>query len=209
MSFGELSGGKVIFFERKRFHTFSGNAESLESALNEVTSVLDTSHESGKAKTEIIQFLSLHPDALHRSCLSGHLTGSAAIVNESATKILIMLHKKLQIWIQPGGHADGDGNLARVALREAIEETGIEELEVLTPGIDCDVHIIPQRLNEPEHLHLDIRYLIRAPENSKIKRNHESVDMRWVEFSELMELTSDESTIRLAKVGLSLAQQHF
>ena len=120
-----------------------------------------------------------------------------------------MLHKKLQIWIQPGGHADGDGNLARVALREAIEETGIEELEVLTPGIDCDVHIIPQRLNEPEHIHLDVRYLIRAPENSKIKRNHESVDMRWVEFSELMELTSDESTIRLAKVGLSLAQQHF
>ena len=120
-----------------------------------------------------------------------------------------MLHKKLQIWIQPGGHADGDGNLPRVALREATEETGIDGLEILTRGIDCDVHVIPARSDEPEHLHLDVRYLIRAPRNSVVKRNHESVEMRWLNFDELTQLTSDESTVRLAKVGFQVAKEQF
>ncbi len=146
---------------------------------------------------------------MHRTCLDGHLTGSAAIVDHTGERILIMLHKKLQIWIQPGGHADGDGNLPRVALREATEETGIDGLEILTPGIDCDVHVIPTRSDEPEHLHLDVRYLIRAPRNSVVKRNHESVEMRWLNFDELTQLTSDESTVRLAKVGFQVAKEQF
>ena len=119
-----------------------------------------------------------------------------------------MLHKKLQIWIQPGGHADGDGNLARVALREAREETGIEGLQILTPGIDCDVHLIPERPDEPEHLHFDVRYLIHAPKNSCIQKNHESVEMRWMDFDELIQITSDDSTLRLAKVAFEIANEN-
>ena len=89
------------------------------------------------------------------------------------------------------------------------EETGIDGLEILTPGIDCDVHVIPARSDEPEHLHLDVRYLIRAPRNSVVKRNHESVEMRWLNFGELTQLTSDESTVRLAKVGFQVAKEQF
>ena len=96
-----------------------------------------------------------------------------------------------------------------MALREATEETGIEGLEILTPGIDCDVHTIPARPGELQHLHLDIRYLIRAPRNSVIQRNHESVEMRWLNFGELTQLTSDESTVRLAKVGFEIAKEQF
>ena len=183
--------------------------DSLANAISGVDAVLPTSESSEKAKSQIIDFLKNHPDALHRTCLDGHLTGSAAIVDYTGKRILIMLHKKLQIWSQPGGHADGDGNLPRVALREATEETGIDGLEILTPGIDCDVHAIPARPGEPKHLHLDIRYLIRAPRNSVVQRNHESVQMRWLNFSELTQLTSDESTVRLAKVGFEIAKEQF
>ena len=115
----------------------------------------------------------------------------------------------MQIWVQTVGHADGDGNLARVALREAREETGIEGLKILTPGIDCAVLLIPERPDEPEHLHFDVRYLIHAPKDSCIQKNHESVEMRWMECDELIQLTSDDSTLRLAKVAFEIANEQF
>ena len=78
--------------------------------------------------------------------------------------MLLLFHAKVQRWLQPGGHADGDGNLARVALREAEEETGIAGLRVLTPAIDLDVHVFHHaRRAEPDHLHLDVRHLVVAP----------------------------------------------
>jgi ADP-ribose pyrophosphatase YjhB (NUDIX family) len=120
-----------------------------------------------------------------------------------------MLHKKLQIWLQPGGHADGDGLLSRVALQEASEESGIEGLQLFGPGIDCDIHVIPSRGADPEHLHLDTRYLIRAPEGSKFKKNHESIELRWVTQRELLSLTDEESTLRLAKVAIAAANESF
>ena len=101
---------------------------------------------------------------LHRSCLAGHLTGSAAVVDPSTRDVLLLFHAKVQRWLQPGGHADGDGHLARVALREAEEETGIEGLRVLMPAIDLDVHVFHNaRETEPDHLHLDVRHLVVAP----------------------------------------------
>jgi 8-oxo-dGTP pyrophosphatase MutT (NUDIX family) len=76
-------------------------------------------HEAGRAR--ILAFLDEHPDALHRSCTTGHLTGSAAVVDPTSRRLLLLFHAKVRRWLQPGGHADGDGNLAAVALREAEE----------------------------------------------------------------------------------------
>ena len=87
----------------------------------------------------------------------------------------------MQRWLQPGGHADGDGNLARVALREAEEETGIEGLRVLTPAIDLDVHVFHNAADaEPDHLHLDVRHLVVAPPGAVARGNEESEALRWV-----------------------------
>ncbi len=180
---------------------------SIPQAKAEIGCVLPTSPESNKARKRILEFLQTHPDALHRSCSTGHLTGSALIVDNSRNKVLVMLHKKLNIWLQPGGHADGEGYLSNVARREAYEETGIRGLRLLTPGIDCDIHRIPKFKKEEQHFHYDTTYLLLAPEAATIKRNHESIDMRWVTLEELHELTQEERLLRLARVGISLARE--
>ena len=86
------------------------------------------------------------------------------MVDPATRHVLLLFHAKVQRWLQPGGHADGDGNLAHVALREAEEETGIVGLRVVTPAIDLDVHMFHNAAGtEPDHLHLDVRHLVLAP----------------------------------------------
>ncbi len=135
--------------------------------------------ETVEARDRILAFCGEHRDALHRTCLTGHLTGSALVVDATGERTLLLHHAKLDRWLQPGGHADGDGNLAAVALREATEETGIEGLRVVTPAIDIDIHAIPERGDEPEHLHLDVRFLVLAPPDAVVAHNDESFSARW------------------------------
>lgn len=162
----------------------------------------DDSHEA--ARLEVLAFIDEHPDALHRSCLTGHLTGSALVVDPSTRHLLLLLHTKVQRWLQPGGHADGDGNLAHVALREAQEETGIEGLAVVTPAIDLDIHVFHSAAGaEPDHLHLDVRHLVLAPEGAVATSNHESEGMAWVALEELPRYDVDPGTVRMAKAGLA------
>ena len=84
-----------------------------------------------------------HPDSLLRTCTAGHFTGSALVVHDDRERLLLMLHTKAGLWLQPGGHADGQADLSEVALREATEETGIDRLRVVRPAIDLDIHRVP------------------------------------------------------------------
>lgn len=108
-------------------------------------------------------------------------------------------------WLQPGGHADGDGDLARVSLREAIEETGIDALRVVTPAIDLDVHVFHHALGrEPDHLHLDVRHLVLAPAGALPRGNHESEGITWVALDELPQHDPEPGLVRMARTGLAL-----
>jgi 8-oxo-dGTP pyrophosphatase MutT (NUDIX family) len=159
----------------------------------------DASHEA--ARKQILGFLDVHPDALHRSCVEGHLTGSGMVVDPETRRFLLLLHAKVGRWLQAGGHADGDASLPAVALKEASEETGIEGLRVATPAIDLDVHefVAP---NEPRHLHLDVRYLVLAPAGAQATGNHESHDLRWVGLEDVGDYDLDRGIVRLAHAAL-------
>ncbi len=155
-------------------------------------------HEESRAR--ILAFIDDHPDALLRSCLVGHLTGSAVVIDPSTRQVLLLLHAKLRRWLQPGGHADGDGNLARVALREATEETGITGLRVLTPAVDLDVHVFHDVSgSDADHLHLDVRHLVLTPPGAVAVTNHESDGARWVPVDELAGADVDDGTVRMVR----------
>lgn len=166
----------------------------------------EATHEANRSR--ILAFLSAHPDALHRSCPEGHLTGSGLVVDPASGRILLLFHAKVQRWLQPGGHADGDGNLAHVALREAEEETGIVGLRVAVPAIDLDVHLFQHAAGaEADHLHLDVRFLVVAPPGSVAVANHESEALRWVSVDGLDDHGVDPGTHRMVEAGLALLDE--
>ncbi|HVI54694.1 MAG TPA: NUDIX hydrolase [Luteibacter sp.] len=135
-----------------------------------------------------------HP--FHRETPSGHFTGSAWLVSADGERVLLMHHRKLQRWLQPGGHADGDADLANVALREAQEESGLADLDLL-PGIfDMDLHLIPARRDEPEHWHYDVRYVVVARGSEAFTMNEESLDLAWRSIAELAADTSADTSLR-------------
>jgi len=156
----------------------------------------------GLERDRILALLADHDDALVRACRPGHLTGSALVVDPADRRILLMFHTKLQRWLQPGGHADGDGDLARVALREATEETGIEGLRVCEPPVDLDVHIVDPPA-EDAHEHHDVRFLVLSPPDSVPVGNHESQGLEWVDRSDLDSLGVDTGLLRLTDRALA------
>jgi len=151
---------------------------------------------------EVLAHLDEHGVALaDRTTMPGHLTGSALVIDPSSGLVLVLLHAKLRRWLQPGGHADGDHELAGVALREATEESGIEGLEVLVPAVDVDIHRVDHGDALGEHLHLDLRFAVVAPAGANAPGNHESIDRRWVGRSELEGLADDPGVLRLHDAG--------
>ena len=135
-------------------------------------------------------FVGRHGDPFAREVLEGHLTGSAFVL-DPAGRVLLTHHKKLGIWVQLGGHSDGEREAPAVAMREAVEESGLEDL-VFHPALvvgssprllDVDVHTIPGNPSTPEHEHLDLRFLITTSQPEKIVRDHaESNALEWLDM---------------------------
>ncbi|MGI8662700.1 MAG: NUDIX hydrolase [Acidimicrobiales bacterium] len=173
------------------------------SALGQARATVEAAGGSDAQRMRILEFIDAHDDALERRCQAGHLTGSAAIVAEGAARVLLLHHRKLDRWLQPGGHADGDGDIAAVAEREVLEETGLAGV-LERPAIDLDVHDIPARPGEPAHVHLDVRFRLRVAAGAVAVANHESRGLRWVGLEQLEDpvLELDVSTKRLVRVAL-------
>ena len=156
---------------------------------------------SGESTTaaKLIDFVKVDVDCFERSNEGGHITASCWLVSRDGQRVLLTHHRKLNKWLQPGGHCDGDSDVLRAALKEAREESGIEEWELVEEGVfDLDTHLIPARVNEPEHVHYDVRFLFRAVENEKYVVSHESHDLAWVEHGQLSDYTTEESMHRMS-----------
>lgn len=140
-----------------------------------------------------------------RERLAGHFTGSAWLVSADGERVLLTHHRKLDRWLQLGGHADGDRNLARVALKEAEEESGLSGL-VLEDGalFDIDKHWIPERRDVPGHWHYDARYVVRAVGSEQFAISEESLALAWREIRDVANAAiatpdGDDSLPRMAK----------
>lgn len=157
--------------------------------------------------SRIATLVERHADCFERTCRPGHITGAAWVVSADHRQVALVHHRKLGRWLQPGGHADGDGDVAGVAWKEATEETGLAELRMIDTGgtlvpLDVDVHEIPPRydadgkLIEDAHEHHDIRFLFVTSDES-LTTSHESYEVRWFKVAEVRQLTSEPSVIRL------------
>ena len=144
----------------------------------------------------ILEFVSRQAAPFDRRIVEGHLTASAFVVSSDGERVLLLRHRKLARWLQPGGHGDpGETTGEQVALRETLEETGITGLAlhpVAPRPLDVDVHLIPARAGEPEHEHLDLRYLVLAPAEAPLRRAEmESEELRWFRWDEVRGLDLD------------------
>lgn len=134
-----------------------------------------------------------------RNSFPHHWTASAWILEPTRKEALVLYHRKLEKWIQPGGHADLDTDLARVALREAREETGLASLRLDSHDIfDFDLTPIRAHKDIPAHNHLDVRFLCWADRQDVIRESSESAGVRWVALAELDALCADEGISRMA-----------
>lgn len=159
-------------------------------------------------RADIDRFLVDHGAiALTRECLPGHLTASCLLWDDAGEKVLLHHHRKLRLWLQFGGHCDGDGDLARVAWRETVEESGIQPSFMTLRPIDFDIHAIParpakgSRAAEPKHLHLDVRFLAVAPPKARASISDESLAMAWLTPEEARSKGIDESLERMLALG--------
>jgi 8-oxo-dGTP pyrophosphatase MutT (NUDIX family) len=151
-------------------------------------------------------FIAAHERCFERALQApGHVTGSAWIVAPEGDAVLLTHHRKLDLWVQLGGHADGDPDPLAVALREGLEESGLPTLEAIDPytdatptvPFDVDIHEIPERKGEPAHFHYDVRFAFRAPHRDVVVSD-ESHDLAWVPLARIADYTREESMLRMA-----------
>jgi 8-oxo-dGTP pyrophosphatase MutT (NUDIX family) len=151
-------------------------------------------------RRRIEEFVREHPDCFDSTFEPGHLTGSAWLLDSTGSRVLLTHHRKLDKWIQLGGHADGDPDLLAVAIREAREESGIAEIRPVTDEIfDLDVHDYPATTTEGRHEHFDIRFLLQVEGNDGYAVSDESHALAWFTFDELASMDLDDAVRRMAE----------
>ncbi len=153
---------------------------------------------------QFIAFVKENDNCFDRDLKIGHVTGSAWVVNQDKTKVLLTHHKKLNKWLQLGGHADGNPDILSVALRETFEESGLEHVSPLTKEIfDLDIHPIPKIEKEEAHHHFDVRFALQTTGSEQFEVSDESHALAWLQIPHLGKINPDKSIQRMQRKWLS------
>ena len=147
----------------------------------------------------VAHFAALLADAdnpFHRERLAGHFTASCWLVDRSGARVLLTHHRKLGLWLQLGGHADGDRDLRIAALKEGEEESGLPGLRIEGGLFDLDRHWIPEHKGVPPHWHYDVRYVIRAGADEAYTVSDESHDLAWRDIAALADADGTDPSVR-------------
>jgi len=150
-----------------------------------------------------IDFVGAYPRCFERDSWAGHVTGSAWLVNAPGDAVLLTHHKKLDRWLQLGGHSDGIGDTLQVAIREAEEESGLGVTPLSATIFDIDVHEIPARAEDPAHFHYDVRFALSVAGSHEFQVSAESHALAWVPIADMTTYTQEESVLRMARKWLS------
>lgn len=158
-----------------------------------------TDPEEAEMHDRMLHFARTTPDCLYRSHIAGHMTASAFVLDQSLDHVLLIHHKKLDRWLQPGGHADGEPDLLAVAQKEVEEETGLLTIPLQTTIFDLDIHLIPARKEVPAHLHYDLRFLLLRKKDTILQGNDEVNGLKWVKIEDIKQYVADRSVLRMAE----------
>jgi 8-oxo-dGTP pyrophosphatase MutT (NUDIX family) len=165
--------------------------------------------DEARDRAAILHLVETEPACFSRRTFTpGHVTGSAFVVCPSTGLVLLHHHRRLDAWLQLGGHDEGEHDPRATALREAAEESGLVDLALLSDEIlDLEVHPIPAGKGEPPHLHHDVRYVLATATPAAIHRDAaESVDLRWFTPAEAAEKMNEPGGSRaLARIAILLA----
>ena len=151
-----------------------------------------------QSKDKMINFIKENKDCFERTNQLGHITASAWLVDKAEENALLMHHKKLNGWYQLGGHCDGDSDVLNVAIKEAQEESGINDIIAISPAIfDIDIHLIPTNSKDKEHFHYDVRFLLKVVSDEHFQKNNESNALMWIAKNGNNLPTTDHSVVRM------------
>ena len=150
------------------------------------------------AKPKMLEFVQANPNCFERELAIGHITGSAWLLNREGDKALLMHHLKLNKWLQPGGHADGETDILSVAIKEAREESGINAIEPVMKNIfDLDIHEIPSNAKNKAHFHYDVRFLLQVTSDERLVLNEEAHELKWFGKNKANLPTQEDSVTRM------------
>jgi 8-oxo-dGTP pyrophosphatase MutT (NUDIX family) len=153
-----------------------------------------------KMHFETTKFVKGNPDCFERTLAEGHVTASGWVVSPERDRVLLMHHRKLDRWFQPGGHCDGEADTAFVAEKEVKEETGLTKVKLACNDIfDVDIHLIPANSKETAHYHYDIRFLFEGDVDEELVINAESKEVKWVPILEVSQMNDSESIMRMVR----------
>ena len=165
--------------------------------LDLLSSYIPSREEELGTLSRFCTFVSENSHCFARDLKQGHVTGSAWIIDKTRSYALFTHHRKLNKWLQLGGHADGDCDIFAVALKEAKEESGLQNITALSREIfDIDIHLVQDRTHG-EHYHYDVRFLFEADRTEQLVISHESKELKWMPLDEIVHLTTEPSVLRM------------
>ncbi|MBS7526480.1 NUDIX hydrolase [Fusibacter paucivorans] len=168
--------------------------------INMLENHLPAYDDEAVAKKRIITFLKETQQPFGKTNLAGHITASAWLINSAGTEVLLTHHYKLNRWLQLGGHTEIGETIIEAARREALEESGLTDIQLVSDAIfDLDVHEIPTYRMTPSHIHYDIRFMFMADSKAKTTVNRESKQLKWIPIDQVAIYTREWSVLRMVQ----------